>query len=351
MTAYPHPHRKYVDFGKLITDTWRLVWRHKFLWFFGLFAGGSTSLGGWNGNFSFDVGNQGDRSSGQPDQAVQEVSDWITSHLTLILILAAAIAVMLVLIWLWSIICRGAVIGSVRDARQGQPISFGSAFSRGREAFRRLLIFDLFLLLLALFLVAIFTAITLIIIFLVAVAGVAGKILLGVLGLWLLSFIGFGLGLLLCCTVWFLPWLLLAIIVMYATRAVVLEQARPVASLRRAGRLMMENLTQTLFFFLISIGLGVGATIIIVIAGGVSSIPAIIAWSIAYGQGWPTATIVIASILLILPLGVLIVLAALMNTYFTSFWTIAFDKIAGNEPADEPKWSRPPTPALPTTGQ
>jgi hypothetical protein len=337
MSAYPHPPRKYVDFGKLMTDTWRLVWRHKFLWFFGLFAGGSTSMGGWNGNFDFGDGSQTDNGTGQTERYSREIGDWITTHLTLILLLAGAVIILFLLLWLWSIICRGAVIGSVRDARQDKPISFGGAFARGRESFWRLLLFDLFLLLLAFCLMLIIAAVILLIIFLAAVAGSAGKIILVLLGLWLFTFIAFGLGYLLCCSIFFLPWVLIGVIVTFATRSVILEGERPMAALRRGGRVMMANLTQTLFLFLISVGLGIGAAIVMVIAGGASAVPAIIAWVVAYNQGWPISTIVIASILLIMPLVVFTVAAALMNTYFTAYWTIGFDKLAGNEPTDEHK--------------
>jgi len=334
MSAYPHPPRRNIDYSRLMSDTWRLVWRHKFLWFFGFFAAGSTSIGG--GNFDYSSSSQ-QNGRGAQSSTSRQIEDWVTAHLTLLLILAAAAVVLLILLWLWSIVCRGAVIGSVRDRRRDKPISFGSAFSRGRESFWRLLLFDLFLLLLVVCLMVILLALILMVVFLAAAAGDAGRVILVLLGLWLLTFIGFGMGYLFCCALLFLPWILISTIVIFATRAVVLESLRPMAALRRSFRLIMDNLTHVLFLFLISVGLSIAAAIIMVMAGGVSAIPAIIAWVVAYNQSWTVLTIVIASVLLILPLTVFIVAAALMNTYFTAYWTIGFDKIAGYEPADEPK--------------
>lgn len=340
MRAYPHPPRRTVDFGKLIGDTWRLVWRHKFLWFFGLFAGGSSFFSG-GGNFNFEAGT-GDvqpsgNSRGQADDTGREILDWVNVHMTLVIILIASVITLLVLIWLWSIVCRGAVIGSARDVRQEQSISFRSAFARGRESFGRLLLFDLFLLLLIICLVVIVAAAVMFILFLVMVADTVGTVILSILGFWLLALIGFGLGCLACCTVWFVPWIFFGIIMNYATRAVVLEGRRPMAAFRRAWRVMMDNLGQTMLMFLVNLGLSIGAGVAILLAVGVSAVPTVITWIFAYNQDWPMSLIIVASGLMVIPLALMILATAAINTYFTSYWTIGYDKLAGNEPADEPK--------------
>lgn len=339
MRAYPNPPRRRVDFSKLMGDTWRLVWRHKFLWFFGLFAGGSSSFGGGNYNFSTGSSNDSPRGNGRTkaDDTGQEILDWVNAHLTLVIILVAAVITLFVLFWLWSIICRAAVIGSTRDVRQERSITFKSAFARGRESFGRLLLFDLFLLLLVLCLFIIIAAVIMFILFLVMVAGTAGAVTLSILGLWLLALVVFGLGYLTCCTIWFVPWIFFGIIVNYSTRAVVLEGLRPMAAFRRGWRVMMDNLGQTMLMFLVNLGLSIGAGIAIVLAVGLSSVPSIIAWILAYSQEWPLSLIIPASILTIIPLVVMILGAAAMNTYFTAYWTIGYDKLAGNEPADEPR--------------
>lgn len=335
MRAYPHPPRKYIDISKLITDSWRLVWHHKFLWFFGLFAGGSASFGGGSGNFSTGGDSQQNNNSGRTDRTVNEVSDWINAHLILIFILVAAVIAIILLLWLWSIICRGAVIGSVRDTRQGGSISFGSAFARGRESFGRLFLFDLFLFFLSLCLIIIIAASVLFLIFLAMVAGKVGWALLSLLGLWSLTFLIFGLAYLACCTFWFVPWVFLGIIVNFAARSVILEGNRPIAAFRRIWRIVMDNLSQILLVFLVSLGLSIGASIAITIAVGLTAIPAGIAWFFAYSANWSLASISIASSLTLIPLVAVILAAAVINTYFTTFWTITYDKLAGHESPDE----------------
>jgi len=251
-----------------------------------------------------------------------------------VIVLAVAAAAILVLLWLWSIICRGAVIGSVRDARQDKPINFKSAFTRGRESFGRLLLFDLFLLLLIISLTVIIAAIVLFIVFMAMAAGEAGSIILSILGLWLLAFLVFGLGCLACCTIWFVPWIFFGIILNYSTRAVVLEAMRPMAAFRRAWKVMIGNLSQTMLVFLVNLGLSIGAGIAILVAVGLGSVPSIIAWIFAYDQHWPVSLIAIASGLTVIPLTMILLAAAATNTYFSAYWTIAFEKLAGNDPTD-----------------
>lgn len=349
MKAYPHPPRKYVDYSKIIVDSLRLVWKHKFLWFFGLFAGGASSFGGYNGNFSSDFGGS-DNGNGQ-SSTPREITDWVNAHWQLLILLIAAAIIVGLLLWLWSIVCRGAVIGSVRDLRSDRPISFSSAFARGRESFWRLLLFDLFLILIFLGLGIIFSALIFFVILLAAAAGTAGIVILSMLGLWLLTFFGFGLGYLACCTIWFLPIIFFGILFNFANRAVILEGGRPVAALKRSWYLIMNNLSQSLIMFLISVGLSIGASIALVLAVGLTAIPTIIAWVIAYNAGWTMATIVIASALALIPLAVLILTVAVMNTYFTSYWTIGYDKLSGNEPADVPAPPRKTSPRQPDRPQ
>lgn len=324
-------------------DTWRLIWRHKFLWFFGLFAGGSSSFGG-GGNFNFDSGSYDETpagsSRGQTDGTGREILDWVNAHLTLVIVLVAAIITLSIALWLWTIVCRGAVIGSARDVRQEKSISFRSAFARGRSSFWRLLIFDLFLLLLLLCIIIIIAAMVMFILFLVLVADTAGVVILSMLGLWLLALVIFGLGYLTCCTIWFVPWIFFGIIMNYATRAVVLEGLRPMAAFRRGWRVMMDNLGQTMLMFLVSLGLSIGATLAILLVVGLSAVPTIVSWIFAYSQHWPLSLIILASCFMLIPLTLMILATAAMNTYFTSYWTIGYDKLAGNEPADEPKPTR-----------
>lgn len=337
---YTPPPRPPFDYGRLIKDTLRLVWRHKFLWFFGLFAGGSvTSFGSWTGNFggsgSSDVGNDGT----QPSQTATDVSNWLNDHIAIIVIVAASLVVLAILLWLWSVVCRGAVIGSAQDIRLEKPAGFGTAWRRGTGSFGKLLLFDLFLLSVGIGVAVIISALTALLIFL-AVSGAAGKVIvmtLGVIaGVAVLAILVTGLGYLSCVTVWFAVWVPLAIIFIFATRAVVLDQARPIAALRQGWHLLIDNLARSLLLFLLSAGLSIAGNIGAIAAVLLAAVPAGIAWIVVGSGDWPLAGIIMASLITLLPLAALIVAAALINTYFTSYWTIIYLKLAGRDSDPEP---------------
>lgn len=346
---YSPPPRPPFDYGRLIKGTLSLVWRHRFLWFFGLFAGGSVnSFGGWSGNFSGSFDSGGEDFS--QTEAATEVGNWVSDHIALIVALVVAMVILGILAWLWSIVCRGAVIGATQDIREGAASGFSAAFHRGTGSFGRLLLFDLFLLMVGIGFMLIAVAVGAALVFL-ALSGEVGQAIvatLGVLvGLALIGLLIASLGFFACFTVWFVPWLLVAIIIMFATRAVVLDGARPVEALKRGWRLLMDNLARTLLLFLLGSGLSIVGSIGTVAAVVATAIPAIVAWVITGTGGWPTGGIIAASVLSVLPLAALILAAALVNTYFTSYWTIIYLKFTGRDREPEPAPAIPPYPPAP----
>ena len=69
-------------------------------------------------------GSSRSRAASRSDDTRREVIDWIRrSRLTLIMPGGRGWSIWL-LLWLWSIICRGAVIGSVRDSARAQHSRF-----------------------------------------------------------------------------------------------------------------------------------------------------------------------------------------------------------------------------------
>jgi hypothetical protein len=315
---YLPPPKKAFDYSELVTGALRLVWRHKYLWFFGLFAGTGTSLGGWNFGYSgnFSNGNTSER-----------ITDWIHAHLTLIVTLALAAFTVAVILWLWSIICQGAVIRTVRDIRQGETTSFGSAFRRGRDIFGRLLLFYLLLALIFFGIGIIVTALIVLLVFLAA-TGDAGAAIVAlvtsVLGLMAVGLMISSFGYLFFCTSFIAGPLLLALLLNYAIRALVLENRKPVRALRRGFRVLVDNLSRSLLLFLMSMGLSIAAAIGIIFALTIAAVPAGLGWLLAYGLDFSIPAIIIASLLSV-PFPVVAILgAAISNTYFTVYWTDAY---------------------------
>lgn len=321
--SFPSQPRKSFNYGSLITDTLKLAWRHRFLWFFGLFAGSSTSFGGWSCNF------QSDFESEELDTGAvtSEISDWVTAHTNLVIaIIIAAVAIAL-LLWLWSLICQGAVIATVRDINAGKPASFSTAWHYGKQNFTRLLIFNLFLALIALGVILIvFTSI----IFMVFAAPSLSFLWSFLREAWLLLI---PLGLVMIVG-FFALYVLISLIILFAMRAVVLDANRPLAALRRGWRLLDGNFGTTLLVFLLSYALGIAGSIIMVFALIAAAIPAVIAWIIAFATGFSLATILIAACISLLAPSAFLVALAAVNTYFSAYWTTAYIRLSGN--ADSP---------------
>lgn len=334
---YLPPPKKAFDYGDLVTGALKLIWRHKYLWFFGLFAGTGTSLGGWNFNY-------GGNFSG--NNVSQEVGDWIHAHLTLIVSLAIAAFVVFVIIWLWAIICQGAVIQTVRDIRQEKKTGFGSAFRRGRESFTRLLLLYLLLLLVFFGIGIIISAVVFLLIFLAA-TGDAGAAIVGIvtsaLGLIALALMVTSFGYLTLCTFWIVLPLLLTLVLTYAIRAAVIDKMRPVEALRQGLRVLRDNLSRSLLLFLMSMGLSIAAVIGVLLALTLAAIPAGLGWLLAYGLDFSVPAIVLASFLSLPALVVAILGAAVSNTYFTVYWTDTYLILTGKEmPENNPAESGSP---------
>jgi hypothetical protein len=111
-----------LNLGGIISRTFALSWRHKWLWVLGVF-------GGAEGGFSFR-GNFG--TSGRSSQ---QVGDFIRDNLPLILGAAAVVAVVAIALFLVSCIAVPASIHAALKLDGGQPVSLGSAWSYGLTRF------------------------------------------------------------------------------------------------------------------------------------------------------------------------------------------------------------------------
>ena len=346
---YRSPRKKF-NYSELINDSFRITWRNKFLWFFGLFSASSiSSMNSPNFSNSFDSSSFEGNGNGASDYT--DFTDWVVRNKWLVIGIAAAAILLFILFWLWSIVCRGAVINSVRDVREGRSISFGTAWRGGLRSFTRLLLYDLFMFLIMIGLAIISFAVILLIVFMIA-SGQVGAFILSVIGLMLVPLFMVSFGYLACCSCIIFGGNPIGIWLNLAQRAVVLEDLRPVESLRRSWRVIMDNLTHSLLLMLLSIGLGIAAGLAALLLIGIAAIPAIVAWIITGVSGWSLAGIIISSLLSLMALVAALVVFAAINTYFTTYWTIAYRKLSGQEgyinviPETQPL---PPAPAMPQT--
>jgi hypothetical protein len=122
-----------VNYGELIGEAFSIVWRNRFLWFFGFFLGGANIVSPTN------FGDFGTPTTGEPAWALNP-GRWIENNVGLaILVLALTIlAIMLVYLALFTL-CRTVLTESVGAIACGEGRRFVSTFHAGLSVFPRTL--------------------------------------------------------------------------------------------------------------------------------------------------------------------------------------------------------------------
>jgi len=151
-------------YSELLTDAWKLTWRNRWLWLFGLFAGtaGGSCSGGGGGNV--DTSQMDESFSWQevtPElgPAIAQVGRFVSEYWGLILLVLGALVLLWLVLLAISAVCQGAVISGGADLAEGRPTGMGTAWRGGLHAFGRLLALTLLLLLVSLVLLALLVAV------------------------------------------------------------------------------------------------------------------------------------------------------------------------------------------------
>ena len=257
-----------MNYGDLIKDAFRISWRNKYLWFFGFFAGVTSSgfnipsipSGGGDGGFDdFDPGGS-DFSSSLAAQAGQGVFENVG-----LLIALGIVVLLIVLVFIaLGLISQGALAESVAAIDRGEQRRFSSAWRAGLSNLWRVLGYYVLFILISLgFLLAIGIPLALLVggtFF--ATESVGARVSVAVLA----ALVGIGLLILI-----FIP---LTIIGQFALREVVVRRERVVSSIGGGYRLFRRNLGRSLLVWIIQVAVMLGAGIALIIAIPAPSITA-----------------------------------------------------------------------------
>ncbi len=118
-----------MDYGKIIGDSWRIVWNNKFLWVLGFLAALTSVSSGGNSGRSFSQ--QLERGDISPDAAMTAVGGAL-----LLVCIGLLVGILLALV---SLVAQGGLIRAVADLDDGQKVTLGEAFGAGTQAIWRLL--------------------------------------------------------------------------------------------------------------------------------------------------------------------------------------------------------------------
>jgi hypothetical protein len=314
-----------MDFGEVLGSAWRIIWKHKILWIFGILAGcarGGGGGGGGNG-WRFNAPNGG---TGQAPQWMTNFGDWIGSHPWAIALFVLAILIIIIVALLVGTIGRIALIKGTQKADAGaERLGFGELWTESLPYFWRIFLLGLL----------IFVAVLIVVIPIVGLS----------IGLTALTF---GLGVLclipLMCVLVIAAWLL-SLVVQQAETAIVLENLGIADGLRRGWNVFRENIGPMLLMWLILVVIGFIAGLLIAIPVLIVLVPAMIAF---FATNANTANpsfvpLAVAALCFVAYLPFLLVLNGILIAYLQSAWTLTYMRLT--RPKEKPLTESPVIPA------
>jgi hypothetical protein len=277
-----------LDYWGLVTRSFHILWKHKFLWFFGFFAtaagGSSTNSGRWT------------------EHAGPQVRDWVMTHVELLAMLVMVMVIVWFVFFVMGLLSKGALIGSIAHAEREHDITFGRAWEIGYKNFLKMLglaVIALIVFLVAMFIFAIPIALPLF-------AGKAGVVVaIAIAALLFIPFVAFAF--------------LLAFTVTYAEREAVLRGQGVFDSLRTGWELTKTYFWNSMVVWLVSLVSGIVFAVSILFGLLLVAVPFILIGLLN----------VFAALVVGIPIGLVLVfiISGALGTYDYSLWTLAYVRI------------------------
>ena len=304
-----------LNFGEILTRSWKIIWNYKILWLFGflasLGAGGGNGGGGSNFNFNSRSGQNpftAPNMNNMPlwaQRMMESVGIWLPILILLILVL---IAVFIVLNTFGRIgLYRGAWLADEGAER----LTLNQLWQAGKHYFWR--VFLLILLIWAL-------SLTLGLIIIIPTIG--------------LTVLTFGIGLIclipLLCVLAIFLWAL-TILTDMAVIAIVNEDLGVIDSLRRSWAVFTSRPADVIIMALILwlgglvVGLVIGLPVLLILTPILGSL--IFQSQLALRGG-----VILSIVLFLIYLPVLLFAESLIQSYLSTAWTLVFRRITGRQP-------------------
>jgi hypothetical protein len=236
-----------MDYGKLLSRTWNIVWNNKFMFVLGFLAALGGSGGGSNFNYRLDSGSI-------PPNIEQNIERFLAQYGGLLIGLGCLALILAIVFWLVRLAAQAALIDAAPRLEAGEKMTLGAAFSSGTARLGRFI--GLYLLLYGPF-------VLLGIVSLVAFAATAGAAVLAALASpevnveALIVTAGLAatcMGLLACLMTPFL--LVVTLIYPFAQRGAVLKNLGVTASIGHGWQVVKNNIGEILLLGLLFIILG-----------------------------------------------------------------------------------------------
>lgn len=320
------PAKKQIPFVEILKEAARIVWRNRFLLWFGLLiALGSPG--------SFNISGNEEHFGGKGEAA----RNFFETHWQMVLIIALVLFAIGIILFLISLVAKAGLIKSVNLISQGQATNLKQGFRSGKKYWKKLLgIFFLFFL--ATFLVVVVLAVP--VIYLVIAKSWAGAILVGLLAIAI-----------------FIPLMFIfSLTKIYSEFYIILSGLRVRSAIEAGYNLLIKNIGNSFIFGLLLVAVGIAAGIVIIPVAGIALVILVPA-GIAFYYLSKIAFAIFLGFAILLFLAVILFVATIFQTYRMTAWTLFFQEIAKVEkpetektPVAELEKSITATPASPSLG-
>lgn len=326
-----------MPYWQIVTGSFGIAWRHRYLWLLALFAGESA---GASVNYSYSqqqpIPPSTNGGTADFNGAAQQVSSWLANNVGFILVASGLLIGLAIAFFVFGAVCEGALVRGSAEHDAQRPFDLGVAWRCGVATMGTIIRFRLLLILLGL-----------------PVLIVVVAVVLGVVGAFLGHQLGAGIGLIL------VGLLVLAAAIPYGiylsflnrlgTRAAVLEQLAARAAIVRAHGLIKKRLGRVLLVWLLSIAVGFVVGIALAVLLGVIAVPLFIAGGAAYASGSGMLWVVIVLGLVVL-LPVALITGSFVGAQDSTYWTLAFRRLEIDQPPAYSYGYQPPPQAGPPQG-
>ena len=298
MTETNQPAKKEIHFVEILKRAAEIVWRNRFLLWFGvLVALGSPG--------SFNVGNSEDWNRNGGEEAVK---NFMTSHWQLVLAVAIILFAVGVVLFLLSLVGKAGLVKSVNIISQGRTTNFREGWKFGKKCLWKL--FRLFLL----FFITVFVVFLVLgipVVYLIATQSWVSAILVGILAIAI-----------------FIPLIfVLSLTNAFAEFYIILSDLKVWSAVEAGYNLLLKNIVNSLVFGLLLMVVGMAAMFVFLMIVGLALVILIPAGMLFYGLGKIIFGFFLA-IAILLFLMIIFFASSIFQTYRITAWTLFFQEIA-----------------------
>lgn len=318
-----------MNYGEILSKAWKIIWKHKVLWIFGILAGFSSSPGNSTSS-SYSYESSGSTTTGPNifgqnwDRLFQNIN---IPPAVIVLFVFLAIILVIVGILLVTIGKIGLIRGASQADEGAEHLSFGQLFNSGMHYFWRVLLLNI-LMALVVFVVVAILAIPVILVLVGLAATVVG--LLCVVPL--------------ICVMAIIGWLF-GIFIEQSTVALVTEDLGVMDALRRGWKVVTRYAGQYIVMGVILGIIGGVAAFLIGLPLFALILPPLAQLAITGREIGAGLTVSVVLFLLYLP--VLLVLNGILQSYLTTAWTLTYRRVSRLDQSAVEVFPAPPPPTPP----